>query len=158
MSELDAAEAAAESSDGSTNPKLAALLAVSGTLITIATNPVQFLKGPVLTIVLETFVIKPVAWVYAYLLEAFGILEDAILSVAPILAGPFRWAGDLWTGTIGALYGGVRATFLGLGLGAPIAGALAVAIGLVVLFTLIYATWKLVPGTDVLEGVTQWRS
>lgn len=157
MSELDAAEAATDSG-GSTNPKLAALLAVSGTLITIATNPVQFLKGPVLTIVLETFVIKPVAFVYGYILTGVGIVEDAILDLPPILTRPFVWAGDLVTGVIGSIYGSIEGMLRMLGLGAPIAGALAVAIGLVLLFTLIYAVWKLIPGTDTLEGITQWRS
>ena len=137
---------------------LKALVPVASTLVTVATNPVQFLRGPVLEIVLQELVIGPAAWVYGYVLQAFGIVADAIDILPPILTDPFRWVADIWVAGIATYYSSMEGLLGAFGLGAPIAGAAATAILLVILLTLALAIWNLIPGTDTLEGITQWAS
>lgn len=134
------------------------LAAVAGTLVTVATNPVQFLQGPVLEIVLDAFVIRPATWVLGYLLQAFGILQDVILDLPPILSRPAVWIGDAIVGAVTGVYGGIRGVLEALGLAAPVASAVAVAVALILVVTIAVAVWKLIPGSDITEGVTQWTS
>lgn len=134
------------------------LAPIATTLVTVAKNPIQFLRGPVLEIVIRHFILRPAAWVYGYVLQAVDIVQDAILTLPPILKMPILWITDPLIGVINTLYGSVRGVMMSLGLGAPLAGAVAVAIALVVILTIAYAIYKLVPGTDALEGVTQWTS
>lgn len=146
--------------DGSLLPNwvrtLHVLVPIASTLVTVVTNPVQFLQGPVLTIIVDAVIIKPATWVYGYLLLGADITASAISPIGGILASPFYWISSLIVGMVTTFYDSIRTILETLGLAAPVAGAAAVALMAVMFLTVAVALWRIVPGSDLVDGVTQW--
>ncbi|MFB6134878.1 MAG: hypothetical protein ABEJ55_07810 [Halanaeroarchaeum sp.] len=144
--------------DGGGIGVLSALIPLASAIATASTDPVSWLRLKVLGWVLNAFVIKPIAWIYGFILQGFGIVADAISNLGPILSPIFGWIVNPFIGAFNGFYGAIRGILEGLGLGAPIAGAVAVAIILVVVLTIAVAIWRIIPGTELVGGITQWSS
>jgi hypothetical protein len=136
--------------------ELLMLVPVASTLVTVATNPVQFLRGPVLEIVLEALILRPTAWVLEYLLEGFAIVTGAVSDVGEILSDPIIIVRDAFLSAVNGAYAVLYGSLTGLGLAAPVATVATVAVFVVVLVTVLYAAASVIPGSDALGVVSRW--
>jgi len=136
--------------------ELLMLVPVASTLVTVATNPVQFLRGPVLEIVLEALILRPAAWVLGYLLEGFAIVTGAVSDVGGIITDPIIIVRDAFLSAVNGAYAVLYGSLTGLGLAAPIATVVTVAIFVAVLVTVLLAVVSVIPGSDALGVVSRW--
>ena len=136
---------------------LKALVPIASTLVTVATNPVEWLRGKFLRLLVEYAFIRPAAWILEYMIWGFNYMAGAIVSTAGPLASPFVILGDAFVAVAATVYGAVYAIADTAGFAGPIAAAFATAVMIGIVVTLIYAGWSVIPGSDALEQLGRWR-
>lgn len=133
------------------------LVPIASTLVTVATNPVQYFRGPFLELAVEYVVLRPLGWALGYVLGAFETVASVIGRTGGILADPIFQVSSALVGAVNGVYSLVYATMQGTGFAAPLALTVtAVVVGVVVL-SVLYGIARVIPGSDALEVVNRWR-
>jgi hypothetical protein len=135
---------------------LRVLAPVAATLATLATNPVQWLRGPFLQLAVEHVILRPAAWVLEYVIQGFEIAADAVGTATEPLGDVFRIPADAVVAAVTGLYDLVYLSAAGTGLAAPIATVVTVGVVVVVVFSVLYALASVIPGSDAVGGLTRW--
>ena len=131
------------------------LVSVAGTLVTVATNPEQWLRSHVFSLIAEwivTKIISMVQYVLGWAFFAFDRTASIILDVARPLTAPFRILEDALVGAIETVYGVAVGVAHMAGLAGPPAAAFAVALVSAVLAVVVFAVWRAFPVTEALGG------
>jgi len=134
---------------------LQALAPITGTLVTVATNPKEWLDTFVRTIVAEWFVggiIDAGAYGLGWLIFAYERTTSILLDAVPVLESPYLMAEDVAVGGIETIFGAARTIAEAAGLAGPPALLFATLLLVTVVLATGYAVWRLIPGSDAIEG------
>lgn len=144
----------------STNQKntissLRALVPFVGTLVTIATNPEQWLRQFVFGLIAEWVVggiIDTAEYILGWVFYTYDVVKDAILGIIPPLTSPFRIVEGAVVGAIAGVYDAAQGVAITVGLAGPPAAAFAIAIVLTMLAVVLVGALRVIPGSDAVEG------
>lgn len=126
-----------------------------GTLITVASNPRDWLRTFVFDLIAEWVVggiIDAVTYFLGWIVFAFERTASIILDVAGPLASPFEILGDAIVGAIETLYSVALGVAHSAGLAGPPAAAFAVALLSALLAVIVFAVWRAFPVTEAIGG------
>lgn len=132
------------------------LVPVAGTLVTVATNPVQFFRGPFLELAVEYVILRPLGWVLGYVLAAFETVSDVIGQTGGILVDPVYQLRDALVGAVNGVYNLAYVSTAGTGFAQPIALTVTTVVVGVVVLSILYGIARVIPGSDALEVVNRW--
>jgi hypothetical protein len=133
-------------------------------LFVLLTDPVRWIRTgrgqPIFEWIVGLFLVKPFAWAQAYLIEGYNALAGSIEWIAD---GAVETTAGIAAPVIGLpdlLFGAIRGSLEGLGLGAPIAGTVAglvlFLIGGAILSATLYGILALTQTDGFVEGVQEW--
>lgn len=122
-----------------------------GTLVTVATNPEEWLRG-ILNRWVVGGILDAAAFVLGWFLFAYDRMASIIADAAGPLATPFQIIEDAVVGAIETLYGAAIGVAHSAGLAGPPAAALAVAVVMTVVAALAFGLIRVLPGSDFFEG------
>lgn len=135
------------------------LIGVAGTLVTVATNPEQWLRNNAVTFVKSVIgewivggILDGVQYVLGWILFGFERTATIILGVVEPLTSPFTIIGDAIVGGIESMYSVALGVSQTAGLAGPPAAAFAVALVSLFLAAIVYGVLRVIPGSDALEG------
>ncbi|QLG62199.1 hypothetical protein [Halorarum salinum] len=131
-----------------------ALAPVVSTLLTIASNPEQWVR----VIIAEWVVggiLDAAAYVLGWAIYAFTTVRNVMLDVAGPIATPYTIVESAAVGGIETLYAGIQGSLEALGIAAPIAAAFTVALLVTILAVTAFAILYLIPGSDAAEGALE---
>lgn len=134
---------------------LRVLLPLATTIGTAASNPQEWLRGFVQTVVAEWFVggiIEAAAWIFAKILWAYDYVTRIILDAIPWLEAPIESVENLYVGVVEWIFGAAQGVAHSAGLVGPPAAAFAWAIVVLLTVALLYGAVKVLPGSDFVEG------
>lgn len=134
---------------------LQVLAPVASTLATVATDPEEWLRGFVFDLIAEwivSAVLGVAEYAIGWVIFAFERFASIVLTAVPVLESPFRIAGNTATGAIETLFAAVRGIATTAGLTGPPATAFAVVLSVSVVLAIGVAVWRLIPGSDAIEG------
>lgn len=136
---------------------LRVLAPVAASLAALVSNPKQWLEDTVRTIIAEWIVGSILdAWTFVlgWVIYAFDQTVSVLLTAVPILEGPFQMGAEAWDSVIELLFGAARDVAREAGLAGPPATALVFVLVGTVTLAVIVGTWKVIPGSDFVEGAT----
>jgi hypothetical protein len=143
--------------EASVPSELLQLAPVAGTLLTVASNPKEWLRGFVFELIAEWVVggiLDFSQYTLGWVIFAYERSSSILLTAIPPLQAPFRIFEDAVVGVIETMYG----LAIGVAQTAGLAGPPAAAFATVLLGTLLAAaTWgilSVIPGSDLIEGAT----
>lgn len=134
---------------------LRALVPIVGTLTTVATNPQEWLRGFIYTLIAEWIVggiIDAASYVLGWIIFAYERTTRILLDAVPVFESPYLWAESAVVGLIETIFGAARGVATTAGLAGP--PAMLFATLLLVTFVLAtgYAVFALIPGSDAIEA------
>lgn len=137
---------------------LRVLLPLATAIGTAASNPQEWLRGFVQTVVAEWIVggiIDAAAWVFAKILWAYDYVTGIILDAIPWLTAPIESLENLWIGVVEWIFGAAQGVAHSAGLAGPPAAAVAWGIVMILTIASFYAVVYLIPGSDFVEGALE---
>lgn len=136
--------------DPSDVSKLEKLIPYISGLLVLLSNPQEWFRihllDWLLEVLVEALIIKPVAWLFGFVLAGFDTLAWAIGLVFNILDDPFQILQDVITGAINGLYASIYGLAEGSGLAAPIASVVTVVIVAFLVSGLLYVALTILTG------------
>lgn len=137
---------------------LRALVPLAATIGTTASNPQEWLTAFIKTVVAEWVVggiLDAATYVLGWFIFAYERVRSIILDAVPPLTAPIRIIESAIVGAVETFYGAI----LGVAQLAGLAGPPAAAVAIVIMGTLVvglgYATFRVIPGSDAVEGFTE---
>lgn len=120
------------------------------TLITVATNPVEWFRGHFLGLVVEYVIFRPLAWGLAHVVAGFERVAGILAGGGPILASPFVLLGDKIVGAVNTLYRGLYGLLEPAPFTAPIATVATVVIVLTIVVAVAVALASVLPTSSLV--------
>ena len=155
MAPGDAAETVTEAALPSWVSNLKVLLPFTTGLVTLMSNPKEWLEEYVYVLVAEWLVggiLDAAQYTLGWIIFAFELTAETVLSAAGPLASPFQIISSAMIGVIETIYAAAVGVAHTAGLAGPPAVAFAIALLSAVLAMVAYALIKVIPGSDALEG------
>jgi len=134
---------------------LRVLTPLATTIAAAGTNPQAWLESFVRTLVAEWVVggiIEAGAYGLGWLIFAYERTTSILLDAIPVLESPYLMAEDAAVGGIETLFGAARSVAEAAGLAGPPAMLFATLLLVTVVLATGYAVWRLIPGSDAVEG------
>ncbi|NHN59821.1 MULTISPECIES: hypothetical protein [Halorussus] len=128
---------------------------IVGTLVTIATDPRDWLRENVFALIAEWIVnqiLDGATYIIGWVVFAFDRIASIILDALGPVATPFEIIGDAVVGAVETVYGVALAAAHAAGFTGPPAAAFAVALVSAALAAVVFAVWKALPVTEALGG------
>lgn len=131
------------------------LIPIAGTLVTVASNPKEWLRQYVFELIAEWIVnaiLDGTQFVLGWIIFAYERTSSILLTAIPPLQAPFRIFENAAVGVIDTIYGAAIGVAQTAGLAGPPAAAFATVLIGTVLAAVGWGLFKVIPGSDFVEG------
>ena len=131
------------------------LAPIAGTLVTIATNPREWLRGYVFELIAEWIVqgiLDLSQYSLGWIIFAYERTSSILLTAIPPLQAPFGIIENAVVGVIDTIYGLAIGVAQTAGLAGPPAAAFATVLIGSAIFAIGWGVLNLIPGSDLVEG------